>query len=60
MFLSLPTTPLFSLIPTSPADPSLAIEDNEQGVEVNTLPRADLAQRESEQKSKRARAVNES
>lgn len=55
MLFSFPTTPLFSLSPTSPADPSLAIEDNEQGVEVNTLQRADLAQRESEG----ARAVNE-
>lgn len=56
MLLSFPTTPLFSLSPTSPGDPSLAIEDNEQGVEVNTLQRADLAQRGSEG----ARAVNES
>lgn len=36
-----------SIFSTS-ADPSTAIEGNEQGVEVNTLRRPDLAQKESE------------
>lgn len=36
-----------SIFSTS-ADPSTAIEGNEQGVEVNTLQRPDLVQKESE------------